>query len=521
MKQLPAHFYTLLNQHPYHPSLAAYADTFADLGIETSLLQIDMEALTPVLDTHEPFIASLQLQEGPAVPESLVLVQKTGADQVSYRHEGKTQHLTLAQFETQFNGKALLYFPEQPVAQAVAAVRARHRHLPTVVFAGALALLVVLGGIGTMAGSSPGPYFNGGVAVAIALGLVASVLLWLNEMQQATPWATALCQWAKSDCNALQQGNAAKAWGGISWASLGVAYFGAHALFVVLYPAGAQWPLLVLLVGSTLGILFSFYSFWYQARQGFCLLCTVAMVAHYGTLGGLLGGYGWQLPPALHPLGPQGLLGGVWLAIAALVLAGLLRLQQAQQRQQQQTKEGQIAQKLKYNTNTFEAIHQRLPDTPVPPLACTLNQAEPANDTLLLVTNPLCVPCHEQHDLLMRLCQGYYGAANIRLLFVTLPDNDNAGTQLATHLLGMYQQQPAQFAQAFDACYRLANSADQARWLQQYALPAPALAAAQQAIDAHRQWCMEQQVFNTPTVFFNCKRLNENYQLNDIKYFLK
>ncbi|MGI4871601.1 MAG: thioredoxin domain-containing protein [Janthinobacterium lividum] len=292
---------------------------------------------------------------------------------------------------------------------------------------------------------------------------------------------------------------------------MGFAYF-AGTWLALLVLGGSPGGRLVLAALPLLSLPFTLYSLYYQARvaRQWCRLCCAVLAVLWVEFGASAA---YLTPLRLPSLAEWAMLLGCLLAPVLAWVFGKPYLAQAQQA-------ATLRQQLlafKRNKPLFDSALAAQPRYELLPPADAIQLGNPeARHVLTVVSSPTCPPCTRTHALLEQWLTRR-DDVQVQIVFA-VPDNPHdARTQVAAHLLVLYQQHPATAREALHTWYVEAHQ-KYGPWASRYPAAAEALAAT--SLPKHYAWCERAAVSATPTVFLNGQALPDLYRLEDIQYFL-
>ena len=496
-------------QHPDFPSLTSLSDTLDELKVDNIAAHLTPEQLPEI---PLPALVYLRSEGGFFAP-----VRATASDAVEWWHSKRGwQTETLARFNQQWNGVALLIEPtersgEAGYAQSRKKELVENLRLPFV----ALSLSICLG---VWAGGYQGPPTGAPLYYTLLLlklvGLsVSSLLVWYG-LDADNSFLRSICQLnARTNCSTVLNTAAAKLFSWLSWAEVGLFYFGGGLLALLLFQKNPAvlYPLLFGVAIAALPYTFwSVYYQWHRARQ-WCVLCLTVqglLWLEFGTLlyfqRRLSWPAGFGIPEISRLLASFLLLPALW-ALLKPVWSQALRTDGLQRN----------LQKIKFDPGYIESLSQRT--RTLPPIftgmqVATLGNAE-ATDTLTVVTNPTCSLCSRAHleieALMTELedvkCQIILAAANRPA---------DASAFVAHRVLSQPVEQMPLALHEWYTTLRVES------WLKNITLGKATDEGATQ-LGLHRQWCELAGVSATPTVFFNGIEIPRYYTILESKQLLK
>ncbi|AKD56644.1 vitamin K epoxide reductase family protein [Spirosoma radiotolerans] len=342
------------------------------------------------------------------------------------------------------------------------------------------------------------------------MGVLLSSLLVAKQLGNKNALTDRLCRInSKTNCDDVLNSPAAKLWGWLPWADVGLLYFSGG--FLAVWLSSLSPSVLQLLHWVALLVLpYTVFSVYYQGfvlRQ-WCPLCLgvqlvlllegMLAITQLTMWPGLWQPYGFVLTAFLIPA-------TVWVIVKPL-LAGLPKSRQ----------EHSELMRLKRDPDLFQALLRQQPQ--MPPIAAELYPIvlgnPDAEHTITMVTNPYCGPCAKVHkELEQLLVRNYTVKAN---LMFTCDGTGGLTTQVAVHLMALTQQDNV--TQALADWYEQPQKNFDA-WAKKYPVMANSMDWATVA-NRHRDWCLAANITVTPTLFVNGYKLPTQYRLVGLKWLI-
>ncbi len=490
--------------HPDFPSLTSLSDTLDDLRVDNIAAHLTPDKLPEI---PLPALAYLVSEGGFFAP-----VRATAADAVEWWHNKRGwQKEPLAEFGQKWSGITLLIEPtersgEADYAQNRKKERVEKLRLPFVVLSLLACLAVWAGGYGGA------PLHLALLSLKLAGLLASSLLVWYG-LDAKDPFLRSICQLnARTSCSTVLSTTAANLFSWLSWAEVGLFYFGGGLLALLFFRENLA-VLYPLLFGMTIAALpYTFWSVYYQwqrARQ-WCVLCLTVqglLWLEFGTLLYFQRHLAWPLgfgvSEASRLLASFLLLPALW-ALLKPILSKALRTDGLQ---------GSL-QRIKFDPGYMESLSQRarmLPPVFTGMEVPTLGSAE-ATNTLIVVTNPTCSRCAQAHQEVEALVAEL---EDVKCQIILAPANrrGDAGAFVAHRILSQPVKQIPLALQEWYAAPQLE------KWLKSTTLGEATDEGATQ-LGLHRRWCELAGVSATPAVFFNGIEIPQHYTILESKQLL-
>lgn len=492
-------------QHPDFPSLASLSDTLDELKVNNFAAHLAPDQLSEI---PLPALAYLNSEGGFFAP-----VRAAAANAVEWWHSKRGwQKDSLAQFSQEWSGITLLIEPTEQSGEADYAKNRKKQlveslRLPFVT----LSLLVCLSvwvGIYHVPPASAALYYS--LLLLKLVGLLVSGLLVWYSLDANNPSLLSICQLStRTNCSTVLNTSAAQLFSWLSWAEVGLFYFGGGLLTLLLFRTDST-VLYPLLFGLTIAALpYTFWSVYYQWRraQQWCVLCLTVqglLWLEFGVLLYFQRPFSWPLnfgiPEASRLIACFLLLPALW-ALLKPTWSKALRADGLQR----------SLQKIKFDQGYLESLNQRA--QPLPPIFTGMQVpmlgSPGAPDTLTIVTSltcSLCVPMHSELEALMTelenvKCQIILAAAN---------QPGDVGALVAQRILS----QPVDKMPV--ALHEWYNTLQLKNWLRKTTL-SDATSEGTTQLGLHQRWYELADIEATPTVFFNGVEIPPYYTMLEIK----
>ncbi len=503
-----------LARHPDFPSLLSMSDLLTDWKIDNTAVQLN--TAEQLRELPFPFIAHLNKHNG-----WYVLVSALTGNRITYSDSQagrKTESVDA--FEKQWSGVVLVAETNGQSGEADYAVHRREETLsnlrrPFLITGAVIATLFVMLGIA--------PNFtvsNWLLLLTKTTGLLVSCLLVARQLGSRSALTDRLCQvGGKASCDFVLNSPGAKLWGWLSWAEVGLLYFGGSLLSVLL--AGTQpngigsvtgpttvWPLLHGM--ALLALPYTVFSIYYQARvvRQWCVLClAVQAILLIEGIAAIM-----QLSPLPANWWPYAVLTLIFLVPAlAWVWVKPLLLNGAQHTHDHATLLG-----LKRDPALFRALLMQ--QSPMPPVPFDLQPIVLGNPeaahTITMVTNPFCDPCATMHRELEKLLS-QNTAVKAHIIFAC-DGADGRTASVATRLLALAGQDKA--ADALTDWYAQKEKV-YAAWAERHVIDGEETKWLAIAL-GHGDWCRTAGIDSTPTLFIDGYPLPDLYRLRECRWLI-
>ncbi|MDO8997844.1 MAG: vitamin K epoxide reductase family protein [Sediminibacterium sp.] len=514
-----------LEQHPDYPSLLSVADCLDGFNVNTLGLKLAYEKLgtlpTPFISLHENNQS-----------EYYNVVYSIKDEQINIWDNNLYKDITISRetFTKEWTGKLLLVeatpISQEPIADYNQNILKQRKRKWTISLAILLAMVFFISPLITFD-------WNGNVYGIVyplyyflkIFGLIISTLLLWFEIDNHNPFLQQICTGAgeKSSCNSVLASKSAKLLGIISWSEIGFAYFfsGIHT-FIIYGLGGAHQIFLSAL--SIVGLVYIPYSLYvqYKVIKKWCPLCLVVQAILL--FEGIIGIYLLTLNPeslsnSLFNNGTT-LLSLVILFIAPLVIWSIIS------ETIKKAKESKFAtsalSRIKNDPAIFNALLEKQEELgELPKSLGVLIGDENARHRIVKICNPHCGPCAKMHVKLEKLLEQVKDVS-VQIIFNT-PLNIKDRRYLPTkHLLAIANSSKSNHSlhQALDDWYT-APIKQYEDFAKKYPIEFFEDEKLDSGIKTMSDWCSQNKIIATPTVFIDGYKLPKNYSIDELAYILK
>jgi uncharacterized membrane protein len=519
-----------LTEHPDYPSLASIADVIGmSYDIACAPIRITVQEFRRSADFRLPFLALIKPKN--LHHEVFAVVTKCTDDAIAlYNPATKKQEVYItASFSEIYNG--LILVVEAGTKTQEDHYKSNREQEKQAYFFNAVALLalpviaIIISIVYLF--SNPITYAIAPViftGLILAGSLIATLLLW-HEIDEYNPIIKQVCQaTAKVNCSAVLHSKGSKIWG-ISWSSLGFAYF-TGMLLSLLVTGISQNTLILSAWVSIPALCYPVYSIYYQWKvvKQWCVLClTVQGILLLLFITAFAGGfYKWPLAGALSLPSITG-FGASFLFVFVAVILLLPALQKAKSNRQKTIE----LQRMKHNPQIFEGLlaKQKSIAKPAADLGITIGRSDSVY-RLVKVCNPYCGPCAKAHTVMEELVNNN-DEVNLQIIFTASDDEKDIKREPVMHLMAIDAEGDQTLTQqALDDWY-LSPTKNYNVFAAQYPMNG-VLSMQVEKIRKMKEWCDETKISFTPTFFISVNnndpdavfyQLPEIYTVADLKYF--
>lgn len=493
-----------LESHPDEGSMLAYADALNHFKIENAAIRIKQEDL---ITLPTPFIAFSQIHGG-----TFSVIKNITENTIEWFDTQKGWvNDKLDEFTKTWSGVVLLAETDEKSGEKNYTLKRRNEILSNIriPIAVSIVALIFLYFIFTAPLASTQTYILMGIKGA---GMIISSLLFIKSIDNANSLVNKLCNaGSKISCQSILDSPAAKITPWFSWSDAGFIYFFGSFLGLLFYLKDTNsqntfWT--VQLVFSSLSILFSSYSLYYQGIKAkmWCTLC-LGVVTAFFLEATLTFSYA---PFRENNFDYQGLLTtaiGFLLPTAFLVLFKntAIKARESKSLKKELTK-------LKSNPQVFEALmsnQRQMLEIPEDMPVITIGN-EDAEHTITMVSNPLCSPCAHMHARMSKILEENDNL-KCQIIFLSNISSNDAGDRFLRKIFSL----PIRLTSEALHSWFERNDKNYAIWNQNY-LNYEVDPSKQNIQIRHFEWANMSNAKVTPTIFIDGKMMPTFLNIEDV-----
>ena len=337
-----------------------------------------------------------------------------------------------------------------------------------------------------------------GVLLILISGSIISTLLLVKSTNNENEFVNKICNvGSKISCQSILDSPAAKINSWLTWSDLGFIYFIGNTLFLLMFRDNLSQFYSYHLIFSSIGIIFSFYSIYYQGFKAkiWCPLCLGVIALFWYEMIFLIINFpiiNFQLYLYNSFL--------IQIIISILIPSAFLLFykKEANKAQESNSLKNELN-RLKSNPTILKSLMEIQPKMPFLPKGIgvvTIGNLN-ANNTLTIVSNPLCTPCSKMHVRIEEILKKT-DKIKCQIVIITNPGDIDVGGKFARKVFSLPVKEQAS---AISSWYNR-NDGNFENWNQQY-LNYSEKDISEIFREDQRQWADEAQIKSTPTLFFN------------------
>ncbi len=494
-----------LLSHPEYPSLLSFVDVLTTFKIGNKAVKITEKELTKL---PLPTICQVHI-EGQSL--FYILTSITNESVMYYDEDNTKRTVSISEFLKIWTGICLVIeknsASEEPhIKEKIKAKRTKQMLIGISILS--VGVMIAISIFSTISLQKLVPVVL--YSFLICVGLVtAGFLLWYR-VDTYNPKLQSFCTGGsqKINCNAVLNSKYANFFG-VSISTIAFAFFFSSFAILLLFNFSVA-TLSFLSYVSFVSIPVLILSIYYQAFviKNWCKFCLLIQ-------GVLLSTIVVSLIFKLYEEGFDFMIFMTFICVFSLALVGWLALEPILLSNQKLNLYIRSYRKVKSNPNVFFGLLQKSEkiQTPVNGVGIELCHRS-AKYKVLKVCNPYCGPCAKAHPLLDDLYEK--GIIDLQIIFTSSSHKEDLKYLPVNHLVNVYKQQPEAITSALNDWYT-AKEKNYEEFVNKYPIK---LSQYDHEIDKMHDWCNQEQVAFTPSIYINGYRLPSEYTVTDLKEVL-
>ena len=493
---------TLYHSHPRYGNIEAITYILSRFGIDTSLIQTDLEEIKSlplplVVNFDGLFLPIVGLKND----ETVLLINESG----------EIEEVLLRDFNHRWDGRALVMEEDgkgkgnMPKEKAIWTVNRLLIILSVLIFAGTA---LYFSGRAICCQSVIRDLF----LLSSIAGLAVSVLFHVQRLDRGNPLVNKICHSSaghssKRDCSSILDSNASKFFGVLSWVDVGSVYF-LFYLSIVWFMLAPE-AMIVLALVSLFAAAYIPYSIFYQAKKAkrWCALClsvqaillfNAAISIVFLMKEGVFVGNLWMT--AIKTVA----IVAIVISVYSLVLSCITSYYLLKERDKRHRE-------LLFSAEGFRFLTQNTPavDFSLSPKLPVIERE--GNTELTMIINPICSPCMKKtREVLEILNRKRYTSLSIVMLVDPKAKVEVALAKklitesFAGNLAGALENHVKRFPDIGDV-----NAVKSIH------------PQAQEIVDSGFKWSKDNRFLSTPKLFLNSRELPSLYSVRDIDFLVE
>lgn len=494
--------------HPDHPSLLCVSDTLKKYNIENAAVKVEKNKLS---ELPTPCIAQLK---GKGTTWFCVLKNIVNGEAAYFDEDLKLKSLGLDAFKEIWTGICLLVEKNEKSIEPGFFERKKARQSVYVLFSLTVISLMIWSLVHLLdfynSYDSKDTWIFTLFITLKLLGLItATGLLWY-EVDQYNPVIQNFCSGGKKiNCEAVLGSKYAKILNGkLSLSILAFSYF--LSTTIGLFSFGLSQILFALSAFTLPLVILSVY---YQAfvLKNWCKFCLIVVGVLIGESGvAFFHGFNFTFFDAE-------MLPSLSLTFL-LSISGWVLLKPFLQKNKEARTYKRGLSKIKNNPVVFDSLLAKSNSIKTNPENIGLMFSnERAKCKVIKVCNPYCGPCANAHPALDELYNS--GLIALQIIFTATTDEKDLRSKPVAHFLAIEEHLgKTKTLESLDSWYN-AKTKDYAEFSKNYPMNGE-LTAQKTKIEKMNQWCENEKITHTPTIFINGHELPKEYSVNDLKEVL-
>lgn len=497
-----------LQEHPFYPSLQSLSDTLmryqiANVGVRISDYHLEELPL--------PFFGFVKIDT--IGNHDFVGVTEIKDGKVTYFYNKRITIPIEEFYEMCNNGIALLIESDENSSEngyKIHHAYEQKRSFSNYLLGSGLITLILIGMFGFF---KTWGFQASGISIlsTVVIGLIISIILIVYELDKSNKLVRKVCAFgSNNNCDAVLNSSVSKIFG-LSWAEIGLCYFSFQLLYLLTPSGSSQDKQVILSFFSCITALYIPFSLIYQfiVLKQLCKLClSIQLVLLFQLLWSISWG-SFNHDFSYYNIAPL-----LVCILSPIILWSFLK------RLIEKYSESTIYEKAyKKLIRRQDVLELSLSESPQiangwKELGIIVKGNRNSNNIIINVSNPYCIYCSKLHEDLNNLLHQNNDLTIITLFSIDCVTSDERNIPVR-HFLALAELKSELLYDAMDWWYSNEN-----RDVAQFAVLFPVdniyLERQDKLIDEMREWCKFAEILNTPTLYFNGKKLPVNFDLENL-----
>ena len=492
------------NEHPHKYNLFGLSKMLSEYSVENTVIRtINKEK--SLIEFETPFIAHFR--------GDFAIVQKI-ENEVSFLWKGNNHVLPFSSFIKSWTGIVLLAKSSEksiePNYEKHKAIE-RQNFIKKVLLFSACSLIIFLSFLSDFF------YIDIGGVMLLLINLAGIFICWLlllKQMHIKNQYADKICSlFTQSNCNNVLEGSRAiYLWASISWSEIGLGYFCTNIFILIFFPALITYVALI----NIIALPYTFWSIWYQhskAKQ-WCILCLIVQALLWIILIiNCLWNYIRMPIIDFSELVNMVMLGSCYFVsiLSINVLIPKLNIDNSILTLQQSINS------IKADESIFEMLLKRQPYYEINDNDSVIRFGNPNSSLrLTIVSNPYCPPCSIMHKRIEQLLEKVNNNIHVQYILSSYNESLNSTNKqlIAACLVGNNDSAKQILSDWFEKGKELRDIFFNSLSID---MENPEIEI---EFQKHESWRKKNQIWTIPTVLVNGYQLPNNYQIEDLQYFI-
>lgn len=337
-------------------------------------------------------------------------------------------------------------------------------------------------------------------------GIFISYLLLLKQEKRQSDYADKICSlFHQRDCNNILEMPAAKV-GIFSWNEIGLGYFIANLLLIILFPKYIFYQAII----NIFALPYTVWSVWYQYKKvrQWCMLCLIVQVLLWAIF--LTNILGVCFNESSLSIIPSISIGSFYVFIVLLINISTMKI--AHSNRLELLEQGFTA--LKNSDNVFKALLKSQPYFETQDTTKIVFGNSKAKLKVTILTNPHCEPCGQMHTRVKKMLAINADKLCVQYIFSAFSDDllDSNRFLIATYLNG----KSGEIDEIYKDWYEKGkyHSDD---FIAKYNF---SFEGVEEELEKHEQWKRYTHLVATPKILVNGYLLPPQYTIENLSFFL-
>lgn len=492
----------LYNEHPYRNSLFGLSEMLSNYNIENEGLKIKNKDELSLLQT--PFITKIE--------KELVIILKLTDNEVFLIWKEREISIPTDEFIRIWDGNILWV---KSTENSIEPQYKEHRMIAFLSIAQKWILTTAIGIIFLIGFITNNIYTHWGRSLLLIINLIGMYIGYLLIQKQSNiqnKLTKKICSLSKkSNCDNVLNSNAAKLFGIIGWSEIGFGYFISNIIILALCPQLINYLALI----NICALPYTIWSIWYQKFKvkQWCPLCLIVQLLLWFVF--IVDILFSQISIPQFSIITILLIGCIY---AVPIFTVNVLLQGLKDDENIQKLNGEIN-ALKMKDGVFVAL---LKEETYYKADYSTSQIlwgnKDAKTLVTIVTNPHCAPCAQMHKRIEKLLDKHNNELCIQYIFSSFSENLDKSSIFLISIYLYSELSMEKKKVIYNEWFEWGRNSPE-EFFKKYTLSAEDIKVKKEH-NKHKEFMKNAEINGTPTILINGYELPEEYEIEDIEYFI-
>jgi uncharacterized membrane protein len=511
----------ILEEHPNYPSMLALKDSLTDLGFKSMALEVEFSQLKQM---SFPLITQIHSED--QTKSYFSIIKSAEDNQITYwdPQDETWRSVQPDLFRGQFTGIIILVDEENAKDEINYELNRRKEFNSNLKKWFAVFLLpfflVVISLIDFNQRNIKSIFSIVDLFLAAA-GIAITLMLSWYDMDESNSILAEICTGGDKNlnCGAILKSKAANIWG-FSWSLIGLTYFSGYLVVILFLGLSNNGIMAILMLLSILTVPYIFFSIYYQWQiaKVWCRLCLgIQLILVLQIVFSLAGG--WLNFIAMSQISLMDIVLSSMAFVVPLTFFSWLFPVFKNLKENLDYKHRYHKLKLNFNVFSQQLKQSKEIKSISDTIGITIGKQN-AKHVITLVSSVYCNPCGTAHAAIEKALSSGTDL-QLRIIFSNNEDESISGPNPVKHIMAIYANGDEELTfEAIRDWYEFSGK-DYEKFEAKFPVKESVLISQANSIKEMREWCLNQEIAFTPTIFLDGYQLPDSYNLKELLMMIR